>query len=95
MVAFSSQLDKEEGSVLSWIKLPEEDGPIEILFESQTKALLFDPNEKKLTLIRKDANKLLSYHVPPQKKSWYNVGVTWTPAEICLYVNGEEVCKMP
>jgi hypothetical protein len=95
MVAFSSQLDKEEGTILSWIKLPDENGPIGILFDSQTKALFFDPTGKKLTLIRKDAQKSLTYRVPPQKSPWYNIGVTWAPTKISLYLNGEEVGKMP
>jgi hypothetical protein len=95
LMGLVAQLDQEEGSFLSWMKLPEQNGPIGILLESKTKILFFDPTKRTLTFIQKNTNRSLSYNIPPQKSPWHNIGLTWTSTKISLYVNGNEAGTLP
>lgn len=92
IMGLKAALDEKTGTYAFWFKLPErDDGPAALLFESETKALVFDPRSKMLTLNRKQQNSLQqvwAYTLPPQTSRWYHIAISWDPERTSLYING-------
>ena len=98
IMGLRTSLDQSTGTYMFWFKVPGPTIQPALLFESETKALLYDPRTRILSLNRTDTNGIAnvwSHPLPSDTNTWIHIGVSWSPESTSLYINGDGPGDLP